>query len=91
VRIEVQDYEDVGAAHERIKLDVENGVVRHFGQEQLTAAFMAVKQMQMGAKWKFGRVSDGDDITPAQASALALRYFDGLPPIGRGTLTPVAV
>jgi hypothetical protein len=45
----------------------------------------------MGAKWKFGRVGDEDDITPAQAATLALRYYDAMPRAQRGTLEAVAV
>lgn len=78
-RVAVQSYEDVGAAHERIVQEIERGTVRHWGQAELTDAFLAVKRVQMGAKWKFGRLREGDDITAAQAATLALRYFDAQP------------
>jgi hypothetical protein len=84
----LQEYEDVGAAHERLKLDIENGLVSHYGQESLTGALLAVKQLQMGRKWKFH--SEGD-ITPAQAATLALRHYDSMPRTSRGTLQAVAV
>jgi hypothetical protein len=45
----------------------------------------------MGGKWKFGRLSEDDDITPAQAATLALRYYDSMPRAARGTLQAVAV
>ena len=90
-RVEVQDYEDVSAAHERIVQEVDSATVRHYGQQALTDAFLRVKKVQMGAKWKFGRIADGDDITAAQAATLALRYFDAQPRAVRGALAPVAV
>lgn len=90
-RVEDQSYEDVGAAHERIVLDVEKGTVRHFAQPKMTTAFLSVRRVQMGGKWKFGRESDDVDITAAQAATLALRYFDSRPVTSRGTLAAVAV
>jgi hypothetical protein len=90
-RLEVQDYEDVGAAHERIVQEIDRGTVRHFGQDELSTAFTRVKRQQMGAKWKFGRINDGDDITPAQAAILALRYYDATPRAAHGRIEAVAV
>jgi hypothetical protein len=90
-RIEIQEYEDVAAAHERMVLEVEQGTVRHFGQQPMTDAFLRVKRMQMGARWKFGRIHEGDDITAAQAATLALRYYDANPRAMRETITAVAV
>jgi hypothetical protein len=90
-RLAVQDYEDVGAAHERIVREIDEGNVRHWGQQPLTDAFLAVRRQQMGAKWKFGRITEGADITPAQAATLALRYFDAQPRAVRGTVEAVAV
>jgi hypothetical protein len=90
-RIEVQDYESVAAAHERMKLEVERGTVSHYGQQSLTDAFLAVKRVQMGAKWKFASMKDGIDITPAQAATLALRYYDSQPRAVRGVIEAVAV
>lgn len=90
-RVDVQDYEDVAAAHERMKLELENGTTRHFGQQPMTDAFLAVKRTQMGAKWKFGAVNDDADITPAQAATLALRYFDAKPRAVAGSISAVAV
>jgi hypothetical protein len=84
-RIERQDYEDVAAAHERIVLELQGGRVRHFGQDALTDAFLAVRRVQMGAKWKFSGDAD-NDITPAQAATLALRYFDSTP---RAVMKPI--
>jgi hypothetical protein len=89
-RIAVQEYEDVGAAHERMKLEIESARVRHYGQEALTGALLSVRKVQMGGKWKFG-ASDDDDITAAQAATLALRAFDSMPRTTRGTLQAVAV
>jgi hypothetical protein len=90
-RVAVQTYEDVGAAHERMKLEIEKATIRHYGQDVLTDAFVKVRRQQMGAKWKFGRVGDEDDITAAQAATLALRYYDAMPRAQRGTLEAVAV
>ena len=90
-RIAEQTYEDVGAAHERMVDEVDKGTVRHFGQQAMTDAFLRVKRVQMGAKWKFGRIAEGDDITAAQAATLALRYFDAQPRAVRGTIEAVAV
>jgi hypothetical protein len=90
-RLAIQDYEDVGAAHERMVQEVEAGNVRHWGQQPLTDAALAVKRVQMGAKWKFGRVSESADITPMQAATLALRYFDAQPRAVRGTVEAIAV
>jgi hypothetical protein len=90
-RVEVQSYEDVAAAHERIMLEVENATLRHYGQEKLTTAFLRVKRTQMGAKWKFGRINEADDITPAQAAILALRYYDANPRAMREVISAVAV
>jgi hypothetical protein len=71
--------------------EVEAGNVRHWGQQPLTDAALAVKRVQMGAKWKFGRVSESADITPMQAATLALRYFDAQPRAVRGTVEAIAV
>jgi hypothetical protein len=90
-RIEEQTYEDVAAAHERIVEDILEGRVRHYGQDPLTGAFLAVQRQQMGARWKFGRATDEDDITSAQAATLALRYYDAMPRTTRGALEAVAV
>jgi hypothetical protein len=90
-RVAVQTYEDVGAAHERMKLEVEKGTVRHYGQDALVNALTAVRRQQMGAKWKFGRATEDDDITAAQAATLALRYFDAMPRVARGSIEAVAV
>jgi hypothetical protein len=90
-RVEVQTYEDVAAAHERILQEIDNATVRHYGQESMTTAFLRVKRTQMGAKWKFGRINDADDITPAQAAILALRYYDANPRVMNAVLAPVAV
>jgi hypothetical protein len=90
-RVELQEYEDVAAAHERMVLEVEQGTVRHFGQQPMTDAFLRVKRMQMGARWKFGRIHEGDDITAAQAATLALRYYDANPRAMRETIAAVAV
>jgi hypothetical protein len=54
-------------------------------------ALVKVKRQQMGAKWKFGRVGDEDDITAAQAATLALRYYDAMPRAVRGSIEAVAV
>ena len=72
-------------------LEIERGTVRHYGQQPMTDAFLRVKRMQMGAKWKFGRISESDDITAAQAATLALRFFDAQPRAVRGTIEAVAV
>jgi hypothetical protein len=72
-------------------LEVEQGTLRHWGQEPLTNAFLRVKRMQMGARWKFGRIHEADDITAAQAATLALRYFDANPRQMRETIAAVAV
>jgi hypothetical protein len=90
-RLEVQDYESVAAAHERMKLEVERGTVSHYGQQSLTDAFLAVKRVQMGAKWKFASMKEGIDITPAQAATLALRYYDSQPRAVRSVIEAVAV
>ena len=90
-RIEVQRYDDVAAAHERMKLEVEAARIRHFGQDVLTQALLNVRRQQMGGKWKFGRISDEDDITPAQAATLALGYYDAMPRARIGTIEAVAV
>jgi hypothetical protein len=90
-RVAVQTYEDVGAAHERMKLEIEKATIRHYGQDALVDALVKVKRQQMGAKWKFGRVSDEDDITAAQAATLALRYYDAMPRAVRGSIEAVAV
>jgi hypothetical protein len=90
-RVEVQDYEDVAAAHERMVAEVEAGTVRHYAQQPLTDAFLRVKRMQMGARWKFGRIHEADDITAAQAATLALRYYDANPRAMRETIAAVAV
>jgi hypothetical protein len=89
-KVAVQEYEDVGAAHERMKLDIESGQVSHYGQGSLTGALLAVKRLQMGRKWKFAGGED-DDITAAQAATLALRFYDSMPRTARGTLQAVAV
>lgn len=78
-RIEVQTYEDVAAAIERITDDVNRGIVQHWGQEAMTTAFLRVKKVQMGARWKFGGITDEDETAPAVAAALALRHFDANP------------
>jgi hypothetical protein len=90
-RMEIQRYEDVAAAHERMKLEIEQARVRHFGQEVLTEALLKVRRQQMGGRWKFGRAGDEDDITAAQAATLALRYFDAMPRTSRGTIQAVAI
>lgn len=91
-RVADQTYEDVGAAHERMLLDIENGNVRHYGQDALTLAITRVRKQQMGGKWKFGRMAEDDDIVAAQAATLALRYFDAMPRRAAGaTLEAVAV
>lgn len=90
-RVVDQTYEDVGAAHERIVLDVDKGTVRHYAQQQVTDAFTAVRRVQMGGKWKFGRASEDVDITAAQAATLALRYFDAMPRAVAGAIQSVAV
>jgi hypothetical protein len=71
--------------------EVRGGRVRHFGQESLTEAFLAVNRVQMGGKWKFGRRSDDEDITPAQAATLALRFYDSQPRVALGAVESVAV
>jgi hypothetical protein len=90
-QIAEQAFEDVAAAHERIVDDVNECRVRHFGQDPLTDAFLKVTRKQMGNRWKYGRMSEDDDITPAQAATLALRYYDSMPRTARGTLQAVAV
>jgi hypothetical protein len=84
--VERQDYEAVAAAHERIVMDMQGGRVRHYGQDPLTDAFLAVRRVQMGAKWKFSATDADTDITPAQAATLALRYFDSKP---RAMMKPI--
>jgi hypothetical protein len=74
----VQTYEDVAAAHERMALAIPAGTVRHWGQQELTEAFTRVKKQQMGAKWKYAGLTEDDDISPARAATLGLRYFDSL-------------
>ena len=90
-RIAVQSYEDVGAAHERLVQEIGKGTLRHFGQAELTDAVLEVKRVQMGAKWKWGRLHLDADITAAQAVTLALRYFDATPRAVAGTVQAVAV
>lgn len=82
-RVEVQTYEDVAAAHERMSREVLAGTVRHWGQAELVTALTHVRRVQMGAKWKYGAmVPAGEtaeaDITSARAATLALRYFDAM-------------
>lgn len=90
-RVERQDYESVAAAHERMVEEIKGARVRHYGQQALTDAFLAVRRTQMGGKWKFGRANDDEDITAAQAATLALRYFDATPSTSMGVITPIAV
>ena len=74
-RLEVQTYEDVAAAHERMAREIPAGTVRHWGQPEMTAAFTSVRKVQMGAKWKYGAIGDAD-IAAARAATLALRAYD---------------
>lgn len=90
-RVEVQTYADVAAAHERMKQALEAGTVRHWGQQELVDAFTHVRKQQMGAKWKYAALTEDDDITPAGAATLALRYYDEKPQRSMGTLEAVAV
>jgi hypothetical protein len=84
-------WEDVAAAHERMVEDVREGRVRHYGQNALTDGFLKVTRSNVGLRWKYGRMSEDDDITAAQAATLALRQFDSMPRAARGTLQAVAV
>ena len=90
-RVEVQTYEDVAAAHERMHREVLAGTVRHWGQSELVEALTHVRKQQMGARWKYAGLSAEDDITPARAATLALRFYDEKPQRSLGTLEAVAV
>jgi hypothetical protein len=90
-RVERQDYEAVAAAHERMVEEIRGGRVRHFGQDVLTGAALAVRKVQMGGKWKFGRQSEDFDITAMQAATLALRFYDSTPSVSMAVMSPVAV
>jgi hypothetical protein len=90
-RVERQGYEDVAAAHERMVEEIRGARIRHYGQESLTSAFLSVRRVQMGGKWKFGRQSEEFDITAAQAAALALRYYDANVRTPMSVLAPIAV
>jgi hypothetical protein len=74
--LDVQDYEDVAAAHERMKRELEAGTVRHWGQDELVSALTSVTKQRMGAKWKYAAVTPEADITAARAATLALRAYD---------------
>lgn len=58
--------------------DLEDGRLKHFGQEGLTAAtaFAAKRTWQDGKLWAWGQVASGGDITPLVAATMALRAYD---------------
>lgn len=58
--------------------DLEDGKLRHFGQEGLTAAtaYAAKRTWQDGKLWAWGQVASGGDITPLVAATMALRAYD---------------
>jgi hypothetical protein len=87
-RVEVQTYEDVAAAHERIVLEYKHGRLTHYQQQPLTDAFLGVRRVQMGARWKFGAIAEAD-VTAARAATLAVRFFDSTPRAIRASVQEV--
>jgi hypothetical protein len=90
-RLELQSFEDVGAAFERFTDDMLAARIRHWNQPRLVDALAGVKRVQMGNRWKFGPVADESRIPEATAAALALRAFDAKPRAQHAVLQPVAV
>lgn len=90
-RLDLQTFEDVGAAFERFTDDLLGARVYHWNQSRLIEALAQVKRVQMGNRWKFAAIDDGGRIPEATAAALALRAFDAKPRASQGILRPVAV
>jgi hypothetical protein len=90
-RLELQTFEDVGAAFERFTDDMIGGRIGHWNQGRMVDALSGVKRVQMGNRWKFAPIADEARIPEATAAAIALRSFDAKPRSRQGVLAPVAV
>ncbi|NYD65991.1 hypothetical protein [Agromyces atrinae] len=78
-RLAPQSFGEVKTAHALLVKEIERGNFVHFGQPMLDAAAAVAVKRPVGDKaWLLGRnrKTPADDITPMEAAALALRYYD---------------
>ncbi|GAB3408842.1 hypothetical protein GCM10027515_26630 [Schumannella luteola] len=82
-RFEGQTWPQVSAAAALLKTEMDDGNVRHWGDEELTRAVSQTKKRTTGdaKRWALGRVNiETDDITLVEAASIALRAYDEAKP-----------
>lgn len=76
-RLLPQSFPNVKTAAALLVKEVESGRVQHWDQEELNEAARIARKRSVGpTSWALGRVNPGDDITPLEAAAMALRQYD---------------
>jgi hypothetical protein len=79
-RMAPQTMKNVQTAAALLVKEIEAGNLRHWGQDELTGAMLRVVRRKIGANgWGLGRPDMDADITPAEACAMALRWYDENP------------
>lgn len=75
-----QTMKNVQTAAALLVKEIEAGNLRHYGQDELTGAMLRVVRRKIGVNgWGLGRPDLDADITPAEACAMALRWYDENP------------
>jgi len=76
-RLLPQSFPNIKTAAALLVKEVEQGRVEHYNQEPLTEAIRLAKKRSVGpSAWALGRKNPEDDITCAEAAAIALRVYD---------------
>ena len=79
-RMGPQTMKNVQTAAALLVKEIDAGNLRHWGQEELSGAMLRVVRRKIGVNgWGLGRPDLDADITPAEACAMALRWYDENP------------
>jgi hypothetical protein len=75
-----QTMKNVQTAAALLAREIETGNLGHWGQDELTGAILRTVRRKIGVNgWGLGRPDLDADITPAEACAMALRWYDENP------------
>jgi hypothetical protein len=76
-RLAPQSMQDVKTSAAVIVKELNDGHLRHYGQEEMDAAARLAVKRKIGNGWGLGRGMSEDDITPLEAASYALHIIDG--------------
>ncbi|KAF0258765.1 hypothetical protein DOU02_06690 [Clavibacter michiganensis subsp. michiganensis] len=84
-RLLPQKFVDLKRSHAQLQVDISRGLVKHWGQDELTASVLGATKRTFGDRggWLFARKNVNVDIVPLEAAALALLAFDSKKPRSR--------